>query len=265
MRPLPLGGRVWSVRLTERPITRAEPVQGREQRAHTSGRKYRRSLETALAQEVAAAYQELGRRGFVPGSAGNVSARTGDGLVITPSGFSAESVTAADIVAIRLDGTSLGLGIPSSEWPMHAAIYRAYPAARAIVHTHADACTALACLNQDLPPFHYMITTFGGDDVRCAPYATFGTSELAAVAVAALEGRTACLLANHGMIVYADTVGAALTNAVVLESLCRQYLMGSAAGTLRLLTEVEVQAARERFKTYGPGGSGQESALLIRC
>ncbi|MGH7154150.1 MAG: class II aldolase/adducin family protein [Acetobacteraceae bacterium] len=214
----------------------------------------------SLAREVAAAYQELGRRGFVPGSAGNVSARTRTGLLITPSGCSAESISAAGIVAARLDGTIVGAGTPSSEWPMHAAIYRAYPLARAIVHTHADACTALACLNRHLPAFHYMVTVFGGDDVRCAPYVTFGTPELAAAAVAAIDGRTACLLANHGMVVFADTVKAALANAIVLESLCRQYLMGSAAGTLRLLTTAEVQAARERFETYPrPPTSRRES------
>ena len=88
---------------------------------------------------------------------------------------------------------------------MHAAIYLAYPSAQCIVHTHSDACTALACLNEALPPFHYMVANFGGDDVRCAPYVTFGTPELARLAVAALAGRTACLLANHGMIVHAPT------------------------------------------------------------
>ncbi len=106
---------------------------------------------------------------------------------------------------------------PSSEWAMHAAIYLAYPSAQCIVHTHADACTALACLNEALPPFHYMVANFGGDDVRCAPYVTFGTPELARLAVAALAGRTACLLANHGMIVHAPTAERALSAAIVLE------------------------------------------------
>jgi L-fuculose-phosphate aldolase len=135
---------------------------------------------------------------------------------------------------------------------MHAAIYRAYPDAQAIVHTHSDACTALACLNEPLPAFHYLIVRFGGDDVRCAPYVTFGTPALANAAVSALVDRSACLLANHGMIVTGATADAALTAAITLEGLARQYLLARAAGKLRLLTRAEMQAARERFKTYGP-------------
>ncbi|MGH7044658.1 MAG: class II aldolase/adducin family protein [Acetobacteraceae bacterium] len=202
---------------------------------------------------VAAAYRELGRLGFVPGSAGNVSARTARGMLITPSGWAAEAVTAASIVAVTEAGAVRGRGVPSSEFPMHAAIYRAHRDAGAIVHTHAEACTALACLNQGLPAFHYMVVAFGGDDVRCAPYVTFGTPELAAAAATALHGRRACLLANHGMVVHAPTVAQALTDAIVLESLARQYLLARAAGTPRLLTAAELNAARLRFASYGAG------------
>jgi L-fuculose-phosphate aldolase len=123
------------------------------------------------------------------------------------------------------------------------------------VHTHSDACTALACLNEKLPAFHYMITRFGGDDVRCAPYVTFGTPALADVAVAALIDRSACLLANHGMIVTGANADDALTAALTLEALARQYLLARAAGKPRLLTRAEMQAARERFKTYGPASN----------
>ncbi len=205
------------------------------------------------AQQIADIYRELGRRGFVPGSAGNVSRRTATGMLITPSGRSADSITAETIVEI-VGHDVAGEGEPSSEWQMHAAIYAAVPAAQAIVHTHAEACTALACLNEKLPAFHYMITAFGGDDVRCVPYVTFGTPELARAAVAALQGRSACLLANHGMIVHAPSLDKAMTDAIVLESLCRQYLLARAAGTPRLLTRAELAAARERFKTYGQAG-----------
>jgi L-fuculose-phosphate aldolase len=120
-----------------------------------------------------------------------------------------------------------------------------------VVHTHADACTALACLNEGLPPFHYMVANFGGDDVRCAPYVTFGTPELARLAVTALTGRTACLLANHGMIVHAATAERALSAALVLETLCRQYLLARSAGAVRLLTTEEMRGAHDRFRTYG--------------
>ena len=213
-------------------------------------------MSARLRREIAAGYRELGRRGFVPGSAGNVSARTTRGMLITPSGVSAEAVTADTVVSVTLDGKVIGKGTPSSEWPMHAAIYRACAPVRAIVHTHAEAATALACLNRPLPAFHYMVVTFGGEDVRCAPYVTFGTPELARLAVAALDGRSACLLANHGMVVHAPTVARALADAIVLESLCRQYLLARAAGEPRLLTPAELEAARERFRTYGPGDYG---------
>lgn len=200
---------------------------------------------------VATLYQDLGQCGLIVGSSGNVSLRARDGMVVTPSGGSPDAVTHRDMVPMALDGMVSGDGTPSSEWPMHAAIYQAYPAAGCIVHTHADASTALACLNQDLPAFHYMVLDFGGP-VRCAPYVTFGTPALAELAVAALEERSGCLLANHGMIVFAAGPKAALSRAVLLETLCRQYLMAKAAGEPRLLNEAELAAARERFRTYGP-------------
>lgn len=197
-------------------------------------------------------YRELAQRGMNTGSSGNVSARTPDGMLITPSGCSAATLREAGLVAMSLDGTARGDAAPSSEWSMHAAIYQAYPAAAWLVHTHADACTALACLNEGLPGFHYMVTRFGGGDVRCAPYVTFGTPELAQLAVTALEGRSACLLANHGMVVLGRDADDALSGAVLLETLCRQYLLARAAGAVRLLTAAETSAAQERFKTYGP-------------
>ncbi len=205
--------------------------------------------------QVAAVYRALGRVGMNAGSSGNVSVRARQGMVITPSGCSADSITDTDPVTMTLDGKPRGRHAPSSEWFMHAAIYRAYADVGAIVHTHSDACTALACLNEKLPAFHYLIVRFGGDDVRCAPYVTFGTPALADVAVAALLDRTACLLANHGMIVTGANADAALTAAITLETLARQYLLARTAGKVRLLTAAEMQAARERFKTYGPAST----------
>lgn len=212
--------------------------------------------EAQVRQDVTTAYREVGRRGLNAGSSGNVSHRTREGMIITPSGCSAETLVPHALVAMTLAGDVKGAATPSSEWAMHAAIYLAYPSAQCVVHTHADACTALACLNEALPPFHYMIANFGGDDVRCAPYVTFGTPELARLAVAALAGRTACLLANHGMIVHGPTADQALTHAVVLETLCRQYLLARAAGTVRLLTADEMQAAHQRYQTYGQPRAG---------
>jgi L-fuculose-phosphate aldolase len=185
------------------------------------------------------------------GSSGNVSVRAPDGMIITPSGCSAETIADDDAVTMTLDGDARGPHPPSSEWFMHAAIYRAYAEAQAIVHTHSDACTALACLNEPLPAFHYLVVQFGSNEVRCAPYVTFGTPALADVAVTALEGCSACLLANHGMIVHGPSAEEALTAALTLETLARQYLLARAAGTVRLLNQAEMTAARERFKTYG--------------
>jgi L-fuculose-phosphate aldolase len=202
-------------------------------------------------RQVVAVYREVGRRGLIAGSSGNVSQRVRKGMVITPSGCSADTLEPDGLVAMTLAGDVKGTAAPSSEWAMHAAIYLAYPAAQCVVHTHADACTALACLNEALPPFHYMVANFGGNDVRCAPYVTFGTPELARLAVEALAGRTACLLANHGMIVHAPSADRALSAAVVLETLCRQYLLARAAGVVRLLTVDEMRAAHDRYRTYG--------------
>ncbi len=178
-------------------------------------------------RDIVKVYGDVARRGLNAGSSGNVSHRIRKGMIITPSGCSADTLEPDGLVAMTLAGDVKGTAAPSSEWAMHTAIYLAYPAAQCIVHTHADACTALACLNEPLPPFHYMVANFGGDDVRCAPYVTFGTPELARLAVAALAGRTACLLANHGMIVHAPTADRALSSAVVLETLCRQVLAGA--------------------------------------
>jgi L-fuculose-phosphate aldolase len=208
-------------------------------------------------EQVAFVYRELARLGLNVASTGNVSARTPDGMIVTPSGASSESVCAEGLVAMTLEGVAEAganpsSANPSSEWHMHAAIYRADRRAGAIVHTHSDACTALAALNEKLPAFHYMIASFGGEDVRCAPYVTFGTPELAEHAVAALAGRSACLLANHGMIVHAANPPAALQQAVLLEALARQYLLARAAGSPRILTREEMRAAHKRFKTYGP-------------
>ena len=202
-------------------------------------------------EQVATLYRELGRLGMCSASSGNVSLRHRPGMLITASGVSAEQTCADTIATMNLDGTSIAGPKPSSEWHLHAAIHQHFPAARCVVHTHSDAATALACLNEELPEFHYMIAGFGGA-LRCAPYETFGTPALAELAVAALKGRSACLLANHGMVVFARTPEQALSQAVLLETLCRQYLLARSAGIVRLLTREEMRAARERFRDYGP-------------
>jgi L-fuculose-phosphate aldolase len=204
-----------------------------------------------MRRALAALYRDLTQRGLNTGSAGNVSARSKTGMLITPTGLSGDEIASISMVETTLDGVSKSHLAPSSEWAMHAAIYRSNPKAQVIVHTHSDAATALACLNLPLPPFHYAVLAFGGPDVRVAPYVTFGTQELAEAVVQAIAGRTACLLANHGMICHAATPAAALQAALLLEALCRQYLLAMSVGQPRLLTEPELDAARARFATYG--------------
>ena len=209
---------------------------------------------------VASAYRALGVEKLIAGSSGNVSARLGEGMVISPSGTSPDRVHEAGLIRMGLHDPVPGA---SSEWPLHAALYLDRPEFGALIHTHSDACTALACLGEGLPAFHYQVLGFGGDDVRCGAYVTFGTPALAGVAVGAMAGRTACLLSNHGMIAAGADIAAALEAARTLETLARQYLMARAAGVVRVLTADEMAAARERYRSYGqpagegPGGRGR--------
>ena len=203
---------------------------------------------------VARLYRALGDKGLIVGNSGNVSARVPDGMIITPSGGDPDAVTSQGLALVAMDGRRLDAMNPSSEWALHAAVYRECPDAAFVVHTHSDACTALACLGMALPAFHYNVLMFGGPEVRCAPYVTFGTTELAALVAEAIRGRTACLLANHGMVVCAPTEQAALSRAVLLETLARQYLLALSAGTPRLLSADDMMAAAKRFETYGGQG-----------
>ena len=208
-------------------------------------------MTDGTAQAIVAVYLELARRNLNTGSAGNVSVRLGDTMLITPTGTTAGTIAPGDLVLMPIAGPPPRRSAPSSEWPMHAAIYQACPEAACVVHTHADHCTALACLNEPLPAFHYMVAAFGGNEVPCAPYATFGTPVLADTVRQTIPGHTACLLANHGMIVHGPSPHAALDAAILLETLARQYLLARAAGTPRLLTPAEMRAAHKRFRTYG--------------
>lgn len=206
-----------------------------------------------LRRAILVAMASLEAKGFNHGSTGNISCRDGDAILITPTGGNSANTTPERIVRIDYDGAVEGAGVPSSEWHMHTQILRAYPAANAVVHTHADACVALSCVRRPIPAFHYMIAGFGGEDVRCARYATFGTADLAASAVEALEDRTACLLANHGMIAIGKTLESAFNTTVKLETLARQYLMALQAGGPVLLPSDEMARVGARYGNYGVG------------
>ena len=204
-------------------------------------------MSALLREQIVAACKQLETSGLNRGTSGNVSCREGEHFLITPTGLPVDEITPSKIVSLGFDGKVIGIGKPSSEWQFHADILRARPE----IHTHSPHATALACLREDLPPFHYMIAIAGGDSVRCAPYALFGTDTLSKHAVDALRERKACLLANHGMITLGRDLNEAMAIAIELESLCQQYLIARQVGQPTLLTEQEMQAVIERFKSYG--------------
>lgn len=207
--------------------------------------------EARLRREIVATAKALATGGLTHGKSGNVGARFGRGFLVTPSGFPYEKMTPADVVAMTLDGTATGRREPSSEWRFHAAILAARPEVNAVVHAHSSAATALACHRRGIPAFHYMVAVAGGTDVRCAPYATFGTEALAAAAVEALRDRKACLLANHGQIAVGPDLGAALRLAGEIENLARQYLDALSIGEPVVLSDPEMGEVLEKFRTYG--------------
>lgn len=211
--------------------------------------------EAWLRQRVIDAALDLAATGLSPQMSGNVSARAGDRVFITPSGVPYTDLLPADIAEIALDGRILsGTFPPSSEWQMHAAIYKAHPEAGGIVHAHSDFATVLAVMKRAIPAFHYMVAVAGGKDIRCAPYATFGTGELAAHAVAALDGRRACLLAHHGQIAFGPTVETALHLAHEVETLAAQYWRALQIGEPELLSDEEMAVNVEKFRSYGRSG-----------
>ena len=194
------------------------------------------SEEAELRAELVRQYRRASGLGLNELASGNLSCRWGEGMLISPTGASAETITEETVVYVAPDGTWSGDHAPSSEWRMHTAIYRAYPRTGAVVHTHSDNCVACSCRNAPLPGFHYLVGLFGGDDVPCVPYSTFGGLKLAEDAAAALTSRTACLLANHGMICRAKTLDLGVNLAHRLEILCRQYVLACQLGEPALLT-----------------------------
>ena len=201
--------------------------------------------------EVAEACHQLARCGLVVGPAGNVSARAGDLVAVSPTGGRLASLTAGDVAIVDLEGTLVdGPLEPTSELPLHLAVYHSFDAG-AVVHTHPPMATAIACVADELPCFHYTLLSLGGA-VRVAPYATFGTDELAASVVEALEGRTAALLASHGAVTYGDDLRAAIDATELLEWACGVYIHARACGTPRTLAGDERVAVSAAFATYGP-------------
>ncbi len=210
--------------------------------------------EDDLRHAIIAAARAMNTLGINKGTSGNISARLGGTMLITPSATPYETMQPADLAAMPIDGVGgawTGPRKPSTEWRFHLDILRGRPDAGAVVHTHAPFCTTLAMARREIPACHYMIAAFGGSPIRCAPYALYGTAELAALALQALEGRSACLLANHGMIVVGATLAKAMWLAVELEALARQYYQSLLIGGPHLLTEAEMADALASFSGYG--------------
>ena len=216
-----------------------------------SGARFAALDEAALRQALVHCAVALERAGLNRGTTGNASARLAGGLLITPSGVPADELSAVAMVLLDASGAVIGPGRPSSEWRLHQDILAARPLVQAVVHTHAPFATSLACLGLDLPAFHYMVAVAGGVDVRCAPYELFGTQALSNVALQALQGRKACLLANHGMVTLGADLDEALAISVEIESLCGMYWRALQLGQPSILNDAQMAAVLERFKDYG--------------
>ena len=208
-------------------------------------------MSKRLREAVLATARAINRLGINQGTSGNVSARWRGGLLITPSGMDYDALRPADIVPMRLDGSWTGKLRPSSEWRFHRDILAARADVGAVIHTHGPHATALACLGRGIPAFHYMVAVAGGDSICCAPYATFGTQALSDHALAALDGRKACLLANHGMIAVGASLPEALKIALEVETLAAQYWRALQIGEPVILPPAEMQRVLEQFKSYG--------------
>jgi L-fuculose-phosphate aldolase len=214
--------------------------------------------DPSLRARVLAAARQMNALGINRGKSGNVSARARrgdrDGYCITPTGLAYADTHEADLVWMPVDGdesAAIGRRAPSSEWRFHRDLYAARADAGAIVHTHSPFATTLACMGRGIPAFHYMIAMAGGTDIRCAPYATFGTQALSDHAVSAMHGRRACLLANHGQIALGATVEQALALAAEVETLAEMYWRALQIGEPVLLDAAEMEVVLQKFQHYG--------------
>jgi L-fuculose-phosphate aldolase len=208
--------------------------------------------DSALRKAIIDTAQAMSARGLSPGRSGNVSARTPDGMLITPSGVPYEALKLGDIVPVDREGRAAPRSLkPSSEWRFHLDAYAARDDIGAIVHTHSRSATALACAHKAIPAFHYMVAVAGGRDIPLVPYATFGTPELSRHVVAGLRQRNACLMANHGQIAVGATPAQALELAAEVETLAQMYIDVLGLGSPHILSDAEMDVVIEKFKSYG--------------
>jgi L-fuculose-phosphate aldolase len=213
-----------------------------------------KKAEKALRAEIVARCREMNASGINQGTSGNISARFEDRMLISPSAVPYDAMEPEMIASIALDdpsGAWDGPLKPSTEWRFHLKLLRGRPDAGAVVHAHSTYCTVLAIAGKGIPACHYMMAAFGGTDVRCSGYARFGTEELSDLALEAMEGRTACLLANHGMIALGETLAKAMWRAIELETIAKQYYLSLAIGGPNLLSDAQIAETIEAF-----GGCG---------
>ena len=218
--------------------------------------------DQALRQQLVTVARRMNGTGLNQGTSGNLSVRIEEGILVTPSSLPYEQMEVGDLVALDLSGQPLKeqQRRPSSEWRLHADVLSCRPEAMAVLHCHPIHATALACHDRGIPAFHYMVAVAGGDEIRCAPYATFGTKELSDNVVNALAQRNACLLARHGMVTLGKDLESALRVAVEVETLARMYLQALQLGEPPLLSTQQMQAVHAQFRGLHYGQADQSSS-----
>jgi L-fuculose-phosphate aldolase len=226
-------------------------VKRQRPRVATTSRQAASRAGNEKRQAIIDACRRMNALGINQGTSGNISLRHEDGMLITPTSVPYDAMSPDQIVFMAMDGSCADGQRPSSEWRFHLDILRSRPEVAAVVHAHPTYCTILAIMGLEIPPIHYMIAATGGDTIRCAPYATFGTPELSEHAVKALDGRMACLLDHHGMIALGSSLAKALWLAVEVETLARQYHGCLQIGRPPLLSSEEIERVRQKMAGYG--------------
>ncbi len=216
--------------------------------------------ERALREALVETCRGMARLGVAKGTSGNVGVRHGDGFLVSPTGVAYEKMTPEQVVWMRWDGSFDGDTLPSSDWRFHRDILLQRKEFNAVVHTHSLYATALSIMGRGIPAIHYKIAAAGGANIRCAPYATFGEQALSELALKAIEGRKACLLAHHGVIVADVSLERALALAVTVEELAQQYLLCLSVGEPPVLDDDEIARVIVKYRSYGQQRPGREAA-----
>ena len=213
-----------------------------------------KKAEKELRREIVESCRKMNALGINQGTSGNISARFEGRMLISPSAIPYDDMTPEMVASVGMDdvsGAYDGLLKPSSEWRFHQKLLRGRPEAEVVIHAHSTYCTTLAVARKSIPACHYMIAAFGGTDVKCSGYATFGTEDLSTLALEAMEGRMACLLANHGMIVLGESMAKGMWRAVELETIAKQYYLSLAIGGPVLLSDADIDDTMRGFSSYG--------------